>query len=328
METIKVVKTARCVPAKVVTNDDLSKIMDTSDEWISSRTGIKQRHISVGENTSQLCAVVAEQLLKKSGWDVESIDLLLVATMSPDTYTPATAALVQGKIGAHNALAFDISAACSGFIYGLNVAEKFMTSSGSACNRVMLIGGEVLSKVIDWTDRTTAVLFGDGAAGVLLERQEDGGASRFISSSLHTYGELGDKLEAGKTEALVSFPMEGEHKIKAFSMSGRDVYKFATHKVPVSIEEAVKKAGLTLDQIDYFVLHQANSRIVAQIAKRLNQPLAKFPMNIAKYGNTSAASVPLLLDELVSDKTIKRGQTIVLSGFGGGLTVGTQIIKY
>ncbi|WP_311408005.1 beta-ketoacyl-ACP synthase III [Liquorilactobacillus uvarum] len=327
MGTIKVVKTAHYVPPKVVTNDDLSKIMDTSDEWISSRTGIKQRHISIDENTSQLCTKVAKQLLEKSGWDVESIDLLIIATMSPDSYTPATAALVQGNIGADKALAFDISAACSGFIYGLNVAEKFMTSSGSACKRVMLIGGEDLSKVIDWSDRTTAVLFGDGAAGVLLEQEEES-ASCFISSSLHTYGELGDKLEAGQTDPLVSFPVASDHKIKAFSMSGRDVYKFATHKVPVSIEEAVERAGLTLDQIDYFVLHQANSRIVAQIAKRLDQPLAKFPMNIAKYGNTSAASVPLLLDELVSNKVIKRGQIIAMSGFGGGLTVGTQIIKY
>ncbi|KRL03039.1 beta-ketoacyl-ACP synthase III [Liquorilactobacillus capillatus] len=327
METIKVVKTASYVPAKVVTNDDLSQIMDTSDEWISSRTGIKQRHVSVNENTSQLCFNVAKLLLEKSGWDAASIDLLIVATMSPDSYTPATAALVQGKIGAHNAIAFDVSAACSGFIYGLNVAEKFMGSSNTACKRVMLIGGEVLSKVIDWSDRTTAVLFGDGAAGMLLEQQDDS-ESRFIASSLHTYGELGDKLEAGKTEALTAFPMTGEHQIKAFSMSGRDVYKFATHKVPLSIEEAVAKAGVTLDQVDYFVLHQANSRIVTQIAKRLEQPLAKFPMNIAEYGNTSAASVPLLLDELITNKTLKRGQVIVLSGFGGGLTVGTQIIKY
>ncbi|MFT8408334.1 beta-ketoacyl-ACP synthase III [Liquorilactobacillus satsumensis] len=325
MKKIKIVETASYVPQKIVTNDELSQIMETSDEWISTRTGIKQRHISLGENTSDLCLHVAQELLEKSGWAPESLDLLLVATMSPDSYTPATAALVQGKLQAKNALAFDISAACSGFIYGLKVAEKFLQQGST--KRVMLIGGEVLSKVIDWSDRTSAVLFGDGAAGALLESKTSGD-SDFLGASLHTFGEFGDKLEAGKTEAISTFPNLKEHYIRAFSMSGRDVYTFATHRVPESIEEAVSKAALTLDDIDYFVLHQANSRIVTQIAKKLAQPLTKFPLNIAEYGNTSAASVPLLLDELVTQGKIKRGAKIALSGFGGGLTVGTQVIKY
>ncbi|KRL04980.1 beta-ketoacyl-ACP synthase III [Liquorilactobacillus oeni] len=325
MKKIKIVETASFVPQKIVTNDDLSQIMDTSDEWIKTRTGIKQRHISIGENTSALCLHVAQKLLEKSGWEADSIDLILVATMSPDSYTPATAALVQGKLNARNALAFDISAACSGFIYGLKVAEKFLQQGST--KRIMLIGGEVLSKVIDWSDRTSAVLFGDGAAGVLLESQVTGD-SDFLGASLHTFGEFGDKLEAGKTTAISSFPNLSEHHIKAFSMSGRDVYTFATHRVPESIVQAVKTAGLSLEEIDYFVLHQANSRIVKQIAKKLAQPLAKFPMNIAEYGNTSAASVPLLLDELIAQGKIKRGAKIALSGFGGGLTVGTQVIIY
>lgn len=324
MENIRISKIASYVPSKVITNDDLGEIMDTSDEWISSRTGIKKRHISVSENTSELCIKVAEKLLQESDWECASIDLIIVATMSPDSYTPATAALVQGKIGATNAVAFDISAACSGFVYGLTVAQSFLMQN--EIKKVMLIGGEVLSKVIDWSERSSAVLFGDGAAGVLLEKSTK--QSAFLAHDLKTYGELGDKLKAGETKPIESFPRTKEHVISGFSMSGRDVYTFATHKVPESIVAASKKAGLELEQIDWFVMHQANSRIVEQIAKKLKQPISKFPMNIEEYGNTSAASVPLLLDELVKSEKIKRGQVIALSGFGGGLTVGTQIIKY
>ncbi|KRL07833.1 beta-ketoacyl-ACP synthase III [Liquorilactobacillus hordei] len=324
MEKLRINEIASYVPPKVVTNDDLGKIMDTSDEWISSRTGIRQRHISLNENTAELCSKVALKLLDESSWSPESIDLIIIATMSPDSYTPATAALVQGKIKAVNAVAFDVSAACSGFVYGLAVAEGFLLQDD--IKRVMLIGGEVLSKVINWSDRTSAVLFGDAAAGVLLEKAESD--SGILAKDLKTYGELGDKLEAGKTDAIEEFPRMGKHEISAFSMSGRDVYTFATHKVPQSIQNAAAKAGITLDQIDWFVMHQANSRIVTQISKKLQQPIEKFPMNIAEYGNTSAASVPLLLDELVKNGKVKRGQIIALSGFGGGLTVGTQIIKY
>ncbi|MDN2452860.1 beta-ketoacyl-ACP synthase III [Lactobacillus sp. UCMA15818] len=324
MEKIRINEVASYVPSKIVTNDDLGKIMDTSDEWISSRTGIRQRHISLNENTAEICSKVAIKLLQGSSWSPESIDLIIVATMSPDSYTPATAALVQGKVGAVNAVAFDVSAACSGFVYGLAVAEGFLLQED--IKRVMLIGGEVLSKVINWSDRTSAVLFGDGAAGILLEKSASD--SGILAKDLKTYGELGDKLEAGKTNAIAEFPRMGKHEISAFSMSGRDVYKFATHKVPLSIQNAAAKAGIELEQIDWFVMHQANSRIVTQIAKKLQQPIEKFPMNIAEYGNTSAASVPLLLDELVQKGKIKRGQIVALSGFGGGLTVGTQIIKY
>ncbi len=325
MANVKIIQTASFVPQKVVTNDELSKIMDTSDEWISTRTGIKQRHISLDENTSVLCTRVAKQLLTQSGWSAESLDLIIVATMSPDSYTPATAALVQGNIQAQNAVAFDISAACSGFIYALEVAKRFLSSPD--IKRVMVIGGEVLSKVLDWQDRTTAVLFGDGAAGVLLAKDETK-QSQILATDLKTFGDQGKNLIAGTTQAICQFPNTQDEKLEAFQMDGREVYKFATHEVPISIERACQKADISLDEVTHFILHQANARIIQSIAKRLKQPLDKFGLNIADYGNTSAASVPLLLDELNKKGQLKRGQIIVLSGFGGGLTVGTHVIKF
>ena len=325
MENIKIVQTARFIPAKVVTNDDLSQIMETSDEWIKTRTGISQRHLSLNENTSALCTKVANQLLAKSNWSAQSIDLIIVATMSPDSFTPATAAIVQGNINAYQAIAFDVSAACSGFIYGLEVAKRFL--SFSDVKRVMVIGGEVLSKIIDWQDRTTAVLFGDGAAGVLLEKDE-AAQSQFLGADLKTFGAQGQNLTAGTTQALCQFPTNESHHLAAFGMQGREVYKFATHEVPTSIKDACQQANVSLDEVSYFILHQANARIIQSIAKKLKQPLTKFGLNIAEYGNTSAASIPILMDEMQEQGLLKRGDILVLSGFGGGLTVGTHVIKY
>ncbi|WP_405076571.1 beta-ketoacyl-ACP synthase III [Ligilactobacillus acidipiscis] len=325
MGKIRIVETASYVPSKTVSNDELSHLMDTSDEWISARTGIKRRHISIGENTSDLCTKVAQRLLDQSGWSAESLDMIIVATMSPDSYTPSTAAIVQGNIAASKAFCFDISAACSGFVYGLDVAARFL--AGKKAMRTILIGGEVLSKVIDWQDRSTAVLFGDGAAGVLLENKQTA-ASEILASVLKTYGAQHDKLAAGKTMPLSEFPPQKSTVLHPFEMDGQAVYKFATHAVPESINEACDQAGISVEDVDLFVLHQANARIVKAIAKRMKQPQDKFPINIAEYGNTSAASEPILLDELVKKEQLKRGQIVVLSGFGGGLTVGTQVIKF
>lgn len=325
MTGIQIVQSANTVPERVVLNDELNAYMETSDEWISTRTGIKQRHVSTGQTTSDLCTSVAQKLLNQAGWQASDLDFIVVATMSPDYQTPATAAIVQGRIGATKAFAFDLNAACSGFIYGLKVAEGLLQVAG---NRGMLIGGEVLSKLIDWHERSTAVLFGDGAAGVLLANQAESG-SAFLATDLQTLGDLGDRLTAGYQPVNSVFTTDAAdaHR-RYFEMDGRAVYKFATHQVPESIERAVQKAGLLVQDIDYFILHQANQRIIDQIAKRLDQPNDKFLSNVANYGNTSAASIPILLDEVIQDGTLQRGQTIALSGFGGGLTVGTQIIKY
>ncbi|KRL94948.1 beta-ketoacyl-ACP synthase III [Limosilactobacillus equigenerosi] len=322
MEDLKLVATAREIPAKVVTNDDLSRIMETSDEWIKSRTGIEQRHLSETQNTSDLAISVGRKLLAQSGWSAASLDLIVVATMSPDAYTPATAATVQGALGATNAVAFDLSAACSGFVYAWQVVNAM--AKGSQLKRIMVIGSEVLSKLIDWTDRRTAVLFGDGAAGVLLEKQSTT-APFMLGQHWATFGGAVEQLNAGLTAPQ---PMGGPvTSIKPFAMDGRAVYKFATHEVPTSITAAAMEAGITVDQIDHFLLHQANARIIKQVAKRLDQPMDKFPININRYGNTSAASEPILLDELVQAGELQPGEIVALSGFGGGLTVGTIIIK-
>lgn len=325
MDKLKIVASASYVPPTVITNDQLAQIMDTSDEWIKSRTGIKERRVSLKANTSDLCVQVAKELLKKGKIKAEEVDLIIVATMSPDSNTPATAAIVQGEIKAKNSFAFDISAACSGFVYGVKVAANFLKDE--QIKNVLLIGGEVLSKLVDWTDRKTAVLFGDGAAGVLLTK-DDTQQSYLLSSDIKTFGASHDKLTAGCDQVLHSFPPTEERRPTAFGMDGRAVYNFATRQVPKSLVRACEQAGLKPDQVDLFLLHQANARIIQSVAKKMKLPAEKFPTNIAKYGNTSAASIPLLLAELSEQGKLWRGQIIAFSGFGGGLTLGTVIIKY
>ncbi|KRM29714.1 beta-ketoacyl-ACP synthase III [Schleiferilactobacillus harbinensis] len=305
------------VPAKVVTNDDLAARMDTSDEWIRQRTGIHTRHIAGDdESTSTLCTTVAQQLLHQAGIGADQLSYIVVATMSPDYATPATAAQVQGAIGAANAVAFDISAACSGFVYGLHLMQRLL--AGPDVHYGLVLGGETLSRLVDWTDRSTAVLFGDGAGGVLLSNQ---GSGQYLGRDLRTLGDQGAYLTARA--------LHGQAPSDAFlHMNGRKIYTFAVRAVPRSLQAAVDQAGLSLDQVDHFLLHQANARIITQVAKELDQPLDKFPMNIAAVGNTAAASEPLLLAETISGGQIQRGEVLALCGFGGGLTVGTVVLRY
>lgn len=322
MKDVKIIAAALAVPDFVLTNDQLSKMMDTSDEWITQRTGIKRRHISRGENTSTLATQVVNKLLKQTGLEASKIDLIIVATMSPDNLTPATAAMVQGNIGAKNATCFDISAACSGFAYAISIAKSVLVTNN--WNYAIVVGAEVLSKLIDWHDRSTAVLFGDGAGGVLLE-QTDG--KHLLGQSLQTFGDKGDQLIAGHLQAnqkLASF----SRQFSPFRMNGREIYRFATHEVPISILKACADAEIEVNQVDHFLLHQANQRIIVQIAKKLKQPLSKFAVNINEYGNTAAASEAILLAEMLKKEKIKKGDIIALSGFGGGLTTATLIIKY
>lgn len=319
---VAIAASAFAVPDRIVKNDELKQWMDTSDEWISKRTGIKERHISSGENTSELATEVAKSLLLKSGVSAEQIDLIVVATMSPDNLTPSTAAIVQGKIGAEKAVAFDLSAACSGFSYALTVARSLLLSQH--CHNAIVIGAEVLSKLLDWHDRTTAVLFGDGAGGVLLTASQN---QHVLGIDLKTFGSLGDKIVAGHLVANSDF-WQNRRQLSAFQMDGRAVYRFSTHEAPLSIEAAAKKADLKLEQIDYFLLHQANQRIIKQVALRLGQPFVKFPVDIKHYGNTAAASEAILLAEGINKKIITRGKIIALTGFGGGLTTATVIFKY
>ncbi|QJD73731.1 beta-ketoacyl-ACP synthase III [Lactobacillus acetotolerans] len=326
-ENVSILQTASSIPKKVVTNDDLAKMMDTSDEWISKRTGIKQRHVVTEQSTSGLCVDVSQKLLRQANLPAKRIDLIIVATMSPDYLTPSVSAMVQGKIGADNAAAFDINSACSGFAYGLKIAKQMLTADKS--KYALLIGGETLSKLVNWQDRSTAVLFGDGAAGVLLTNAYSNSAG-ILADDLQTKGRLGHYLTAGylanKSPFYQAAPTDSANKY--FLMNGRQVYKFATENVPGSIRTALRKADLQTSDVDYFVLHQANSRIVERIARDLGVSIAKFPINIQEYGNTAAASEPILLDELVKKKIIRRGNIIVLSGFGGGLTIGTVVLKF
>ena len=319
MAFAKISQVAHYAPAQVVTNDDLSKIMDTSDEWIRSRTGIQERRISLNENTSDLATNVAYQLLEKSGLAPEELDFVLVATISPDSSMPSVAARVQGAIGAVNAFAFDITAACSGFVFALATAEKLIKSG--AYKKGLVIGSEVLSKTLDWSDRTTAVLFGDGAGGVLLEETEE---EHFFGESLNTDGSKGG-LESGASAVISPYSDESDQPNPYMQMDGKAIFDFAVKTVSKSIKALVEEKG----EPDYFLLHQANIRILDIMAKKIDVSRDKFLANMMSYGNTSAASIPILLSENVANETLKLGsdQTILLSGFGGGLTWGSLIVK-
>ncbi|MGX7238046.1 3-oxoacyl-[acyl-carrier-protein] synthase III [Enterococcus phoeniculicola] len=315
----KISCTARYLPEKVVTNDDLAKILATSDEWIRSRTGIEKRHVVTDENTSDMCIKVAQQLIRKSGINAEQLDFILVATMSPDYTTPSVACQVQGVIGAKQAIAFDISAACSGFVYGLSVAEKFIRT-GSQYG--LVIGGETFSKLLDWQDRSTAVLFGDGAAGILVEAQD---TPSILREKLAADGIRNQSLTAGFQANKSPFFDEKSESSYYLKMIGRDIFDFALRDVVSNIQEVV---GEEKESIDYFLLHQANERIIEKISKKLKVPREKFLTNMSNYGNTSAASIPILLDEAVENGKIQLGsnQKIVFTGYGGGLTWGSMLL--
>ena len=312
----KITATASYVPEKIVTNDDLSNLMDTSDEWIHSRTGIKKRRVAVGENTSDLCIRVAQTLLQDAQLSAESLDFILVATITPDFNTPAVACQVQGAIGAVNAFAFDISAACAGFVYALSMAEKLIRTGAK---KGLVIGGEVLSKVLDWNDRSTAVLFGDGAGGLLLEASSE---QHLLKESLKADGTRGMSLTSGFRTNENPFSQNAPAYSACMQMIVREIFDFATRDVVASINDLTQN-----EAIDYFLLHQANSRILDKVARKLKQPREKFLQNMQDYGNTSAASIPLLLDEEIKRGTLSlgSGQKVVFSGFGGGLTWGTML---
>ncbi|KZX40209.1 MULTISPECIES: beta-ketoacyl-ACP synthase III [Pediococcus] len=317
---LKIIDSAKYSPERIITNDELAQTLDTSDEWISKRTGIKQRHRIDEETNAVMATRVAEDLLAKTNTAPEEVDLIVVATMSPDYQTPSVAAQVQGALKASRAMAFDISAACSGFVYGMSVVNQMLQSPNY--HKALLIGSEALSRLLDWQDRSTAVLFGDSAAGVLVENDPASSAS-LIAERLTTYGDLGEHLTAGNVAALTDSTQS-----YFFQMNGRKVYEFATNRVPESIRAVLQAAEIDARDVKYFLLHQANARIIKSVAKRLELPIEKFPINIADYGNTAAASEPLLLAELMQEHKIQRGDIIVFSGFGGGLTIGTNVIKF
>lgn len=325
MITTRVIATAASVPDQIITNDDLAKIVDTSDEWITKRTGIKERRISQGENTSVYVIDVAKQLLERASVDAESIDLIIVASVTQDYGTPSLACMVQKAIGASKAVAFDVVAACSGFMFALSTADKFIKAAGY--RNAIVIGGETLSKIVDWTDRSTCVLFGDGAGGAYVERAEDIGV---IREDIGSAGESYEILTEGYTPCVNGFTQKEAQIDPAWyvHMDGREVFKFATKKVIKSILKVMEEENITPDEIKYFVPHQANARIVEVISKKLKVPFERFYMNMDRYGNTSSASIPMALNELNEKGLIERGDKILLSGFGGGMTWGTMLITW
>lgn len=313
----KITATARYLPEKIVTNNDLAQWMETSDEWIQSRTGIRQRRIAEAENTSDMCFKVAEKLMTKSKLDPIDLDFVIVATMSPDYTSPSVACQVQGMIGASRAMAFDITAACAGFVYALATAENFIRSG---MKRGLVIGGEKTSKLLDWDDRSSAVLFGDGAAGVLLEASEQ---ASIMKQMLRADGERATSLTAGYRQNKNPFCTNPEVN-PSLSMDGRGIWNFALNDVTKSLKEFIGD-----ESVDYYLLHQANKRIIEKIARKMDEPIEKFPMNLMNYGNTSAASIPILLDELIEAGILSLNgkQKVVLTGYGGGLAWGNLLIQ-
>ena len=345
MRTIRITGTGSALPGRIVTNKELEQMVETSDEWIRERTGIAERHVSVGETVVTLASEAARKALEQAGKRAEEIDLILVATCSPEQYLPCCACQVQADIGAVNALAFDVNAACSGFLFALNTADAYLRM-GLAEN-ALIIGSEVLSKLVDWTDRGSCILFGDGAGAVVVERckaesraveEKQIPAAGILGRALHSDGTGGGVLQCDARELTTPYartsavktdqnqPMDDrEHFIQ---MDGQEVYRFATRRVPQCIEEALSDAGLTVPDIDLFVLHQANARIIDAVAKRLHADRKKFPTNLERVGNLSSASIPVLLDELNRQEKLHRGDRIVLAGFGAGLTIGACVMTW
>lgn len=318
----QIIGTGSCLPEKIVTNDYLSTIVDTSDEWISSRTGIRQRHISVDETTESLSTEAARRALENAGVKPEDLDLIVVATCTPDTLVPNTACLVQSELGAVNATAFDISAACSGFVFALNMVDAYMQSG--MYRMALVIGAETLSRIVDWKDRSTCVLFADGAGAAVVQASETAGIS---AATLGSDGTRGGVIYVKNRENFNPFVPE-QKPMDFLYMDGAAVFKFAVKKIPEAIQETLKKANLQTGEIDWFLLHQANARINQSIAKKLHISIDKVPMNVDRCGNTSAASVPILLDEVNRKGLLKPGQKIVLAGFGSGLTWGVLTMAW
>ena len=316
------------VPERVVTNDDLAKIVDTSDEWIRTRTGIRERHIvdKPNESTSTLAVRAARAALDKAGLPPSALDMIIVATSSPDHLFPATACIVQDALGATRAGAYDLSAACSGFVYGMAMAHGLIVS-GQA-DTVMVIGAETLSRLVDWSDRNTCVLFGDGAGAIIMQAREEPGG--FLASVLGADGSGANllTLPAGgsKLPASVETVRNGDHYIK---MDGRAVFRFATRVMAEATREVVEKAGLTLDDVELIIPHQANTRIIdSSVIKQLKFPKERVFVNLDRYGNTSTASIPIALTEAVEQGRLNPGDHVVFVGFGAGLTWAAALIQW
>lgn len=319
--TSRIIGTGSYAPVQIVTNEDLAKIVETNDEWIRTRTGIHERRITLNEGTSSMAIEAAKRAIENAGISPEELDIILLATSSPDHCFPAGACEVQAAIGAVNAVAFDISAACSGFLFALNTVQAYIQAG--IYKTALVLGADCLSKLTDWSDRGTCVLFADAAGAAVVQAAENGMVHMVMGSD----GVKGPVLSCiARTEG--NFLNGKKPELGYMYMNGQEVFKFAVKKVPECIHQVLDKAGVPLDEVSCFVLHQANYRIVEAVAKRLKQPMEKFPMNMDKYGNTSAASIPVLLDELNREGKLEPGSKVVLAGFGAGLTWGAALLEW
>ncbi|CAN5266953.1 ketoacyl-ACP synthase III [soil metagenome] len=330
--TTTILGTGSYVPEKVLTNAELEVMVDTSDEWIFSRTGIRERHIAApDEPTSSLATKAARNALKQAKVDPSELDLIICATVTPDTFFPATACYIQRNLQANNAVCFDISAACSGFLYAIQTARHFINTGNR--RTVLVLGAEKLSSIVNWEDRNTCVLFGDGAGAAVLRRRDDNGSENdlptILSSVMGCDGNLTDILVVqGGGSANPVTPENVDQRLNTISMLGREVYKHAVTNMCRAAEKAIEEAGLQPSDIDRVIPHQANVRIIDAITERLGLPRDRAFVNLTKYGNTSAASIAIALDEASRTGAIKRGDNILLVAFGAGLTWAATVIRW
>ncbi len=320
--TISVLMTAvgGYLPQKVITNEQLAEFVDTDDSWIRQRTGITQRHIvAEGELTSDMATAAATQALEQAELAADDIDVIVVATTTPDDTFPATAATVQRKLGAFNAFAFDVQAVCAGFVYALTVAESLLQAGKG--KKALVIGAESFSKLLDWEDRTTCVLFGDGAGAVILEADEGADGFGILASALHTDGRFRDILYVDGGPSM-------SKSVGHVKMKGQDVFRHAVEKLASSMNEVIEKAGVSEQEIDWLIPHQANIRIIDGMQKKLGLPADKVVRTVSEHANTSAASIPLALNQAVSDGRVKSGHLLAFEAIGGGLSWGAALVRF
>ncbi|WP_183422794.1 beta-ketoacyl-ACP synthase III [Luteibacter sp. Sphag1AF] len=322
MKYARIIGTGSALPERVVTNADLEKIVDTTDEWIRSRTGIQERHIAAdGETTGDLAFLAAQRALEAAGVKASEIDLIVLGTTTPDIIFPSTACLIQHRLGANGCAAFDVNAACSGFVYALGVANSFIRSGQS--KKVLVVGAETLTRMVDWTERETCVLFGDGAGAVVLEASDEPG---ILATRMHANGGFKDLLfnPVGVSKGFTDAPNHGVR----IHMSGREVFKVAVKTLDSLVDETLQAAGMKESEIDWLIPHQANLRIIEATAKRLKLSMDRVIVTVDKHANTSAGSVPLALDYAVRSGKVQRGHNLLLEAFGGGFTWASALLRY
>jgi 3-oxoacyl-[acyl-carrier-protein] synthase III len=317
MKHSRIMGTGSYLPERILTNAELERSIDTTDEWIFSRTGIRERHIvAEGQYTSDMALEAAKKAIEASNIDIQSIDLIVLATTTPDRTFPSTACLLQQKLGIINCPAFDLQAVCSGFVYALSTADNFIKAGAAKC--VLVVGADAMSRITDWSDRSNCILWGDGAGAVILQASDEQG---ILSTHLHANGNYADML-------TVPQGVSNQEGSKTILMEGNAVFKMAVNTLDAIVDDTLSANGLEKSDIDWLVPHQANIRILQSTAKKLGMSMDRVVTTVDKHGNTSAASIPLALDVAVRDGRIKRGETILMEAFGGGFTWGSVLMKY